>query len=298
MKEHHLKALVQVAESASIRAAARAMNLSQSALTKALRELEESVGAELLNRSYRGIEFTTAGKVLLQSARLSLSILDKAEQEICLLRGGTGARVVVAVTPTVSALVLPRVLREYESVQPDAEITLTEGLFSRIVPDLIEGNIDFALALGNPAELPQEIIFEPLCQIESSVSGRVGHPLQHAQSWSELNNAKWALNICPGSMGSILVKWLEQQGLFAPGNIVHCSSTMLMLELIRRSDHLGFIPTLFLIDPFFKPDVCAIAVQPMPPAIPLGLLSLRGVPLSSAARRMATLFQRYLNDAP
>jgi len=42
-----------------------------------------------------------------------------------LLRGGTGARVVVAVTPTVSALVLPRVLREYESVQPDAEITLT-----------------------------------------------------------------------------------------------------------------------------------------------------------------------------
>ena len=57
------------------------------------------------------------------------------------------------------------------------------------MPDLIEGNIDFALALGNPAELPQEIIFEPLCQLESSVSGRVGHPLQHAQSWSELNNA-------------------------------------------------------------------------------------------------------------
>ena len=50
MKEHQLKALVQVAECSSIRAAARAMNLSQSALTKALRELEEAVGAELLSR--------------------------------------------------------------------------------------------------------------------------------------------------------------------------------------------------------------------------------------------------------
>ena len=48
MKNHQLKALVQVAESGSIRAAARVMNLCQSALTKSLRELEEEVGVELL----------------------------------------------------------------------------------------------------------------------------------------------------------------------------------------------------------------------------------------------------------
>ena len=52
VKDHQLKALVQVAESGSIRAAARAMNLCQSGVTKALRELEEDVGAELLTRSY------------------------------------------------------------------------------------------------------------------------------------------------------------------------------------------------------------------------------------------------------
>ncbi len=52
MKNHQLKALVQVAESGSIRAAARVMNLCQSALTKSLRELEEEVGVELLLRSY------------------------------------------------------------------------------------------------------------------------------------------------------------------------------------------------------------------------------------------------------
>ena len=72
MKDHQLRALVHVAESSSIRAAARAMNLSQSALTKALRELEEDVGAELLTRSYKGIEFTAAGSLLLTHARLSL----------------------------------------------------------------------------------------------------------------------------------------------------------------------------------------------------------------------------------
>lgn len=71
MKNQQLKALVQVAESGSIRAAARVMNLCQSALTKSLRELEEEVGVELL-RSYKGIEFTDAGHILLTRARLAL----------------------------------------------------------------------------------------------------------------------------------------------------------------------------------------------------------------------------------
>ena len=64
MKNQQLKALVQIAESGSIRAA-RVMNLCQSALTKSLRELEEEVGVELLLRSYKGIEFTDAGDILL-----------------------------------------------------------------------------------------------------------------------------------------------------------------------------------------------------------------------------------------
>ena len=54
MKNHQIRAFTQVAESGSIRAAARALFLSQSALTKSLRELEEDVGAQLLVRSYKG----------------------------------------------------------------------------------------------------------------------------------------------------------------------------------------------------------------------------------------------------
>src|SRR5690606_3662560 len=110
MKDHQLKALVQVAESGSIRAAARAMNISQSALTTALRELEDDVSAELLTRSYKGVDFTPAGHALLVRARLALATLDKAREEIRLLRGGAGARVAIALTPLVAATVLPRVL--------------------------------------------------------------------------------------------------------------------------------------------------------------------------------------------
>ncbi|WP_458735195.1 LysR family transcriptional regulator [Zobellella taiwanensis] len=92
MKDHQLRALVKVAEEGSIRGAARALNLSQSALTKALRELEGDLGTQLLIRSYRGVEFTPAGKTLLSRARLALSTLDRARNEIRWLRGAPGSR--------------------------------------------------------------------------------------------------------------------------------------------------------------------------------------------------------------
>lgn len=154
MKNHQLKALVQVADSGSIRAAARTMNLCQSALTKALRELEEELGVELLMRSYKGVEFTDAGHTLLSRARLALAILDKAQEEIALQRGGVGVRVSIALTPLVGIQVLPQVLLEFERSNPAARINLSEGFLTTLIPQLIDGRLDFAVALADPASLP------------------------------------------------------------------------------------------------------------------------------------------------
>lgn len=294
MKDHQLRALVQVAECSSIRAAARAMNLSQSALTKALRELEQDVGAELLTRSYKGIEFTEAGRVLLARARLALSILDKALAEVRLLHGGPGARVVIAVTPMAGALVLPRVLCEYEQQQPDTEVHLTEGLLTQVLPDLIEGRLDFAIAVADAADLPYEIVFEPLGPANAVLAARAGHPLAGATSWAELKDAKWVMNLSPGSLGRNLLTWLGEQGLPPPKHMIRCASTMLMLELMQRTDCIGIGPSRLFEDRLVGHGIQCFKVAPLPPPMKFGLLRLRGVPLSSAAKPMATLFARYL----
>jgi LysR family transcriptional regulator of abg operon len=294
MKDHRLKALVQVAESGSIRAAARALHLSQSALTKALRELEESVGAELLLRSYKGIEFTEAGTTLLSRARLALSILDKARDEIRLLRGGAGATVAIGVTPLVAALVLPRVLREYERQQPDARIRLTEGLLTTVLPALMEGSLDFSLVIADAAGLPYELDFEALAPVPAALGGRKGHPLARARRWAELREAKWVLNLSSGSQGNNLLAWLAQQGIDAPNNTIHCASPMLMTEMMRRTDCICIGPAQLFGDTLFGHGIECFAVRPLPPPMSLGLLRLRGVPLSSAAKPLAALFVRYL----
>ncbi|WPC03450.1 LysR substrate-binding domain-containing protein [Pseudomonas benzenivorans] len=296
MKDHQLKALIQVAESGSIRAAARAMNLSQSALTKALRELEEDVGAELLTRSYRGIDFTPAGHALLVRARLAHATLDKAREEIRLLRGGAGARITIALTPLVAATILPPVLTEFRRIQPDAALSLEEGLLTQALPGLLEGRLDFAVALANPEDLPYEVSFEALAEVHAAPTGRLDHPMASARTWAELKDASWVLNLTDGSMGNHLVRWLATQGIDTPKNVVSCASLTLMLELMRRTDYIGFGPTALLSDSLFGAGLQQLSVTPLPPPMSLGILSLRGVPLGTSAKVLAGLFTRRLRS--
>lgn len=297
MKNHQIRAFTQVAESGSIRAAARALFLSQSALAKSLRELEEDVGAELLVRSYKGIEFTAAGKILLSHARLSLSVLDKAREEIQLIRGGSGARVAVAASPLIAIEALPRIWKAFEQQAPNARLALSEGFLSSLVPALLEGRLDFAVAIADPTDLPYELVFEPLTNVVALPAGRQGHPMAAATTWEELQEATWVMNFSPGSQSETLVSWLRGQGLAVPRKIVNCASPMLMGELMRRTDMLGFCPEILLNDQTYGAGLQRLHVGPLPPPMALGLIQLRGVPLSSAARPLATLFVKYFRGA-
>jgi len=298
MKDHQLKALIQVAECGSIRAAARAMNLSQSALTKALRELEEDVGAELLTRSYKGIDFTPAGNALLVRARLAHATLDKAREEIRLLRGGSGARIAIALTPLVAATVLPPILTEFRQVQPDAFLSLEEGLLNHALPGLLEGRLDFAIALVNPQDLPYEVFFEPLAEAYAAPTGPYRPPTGRRSNMGATAGRELGAQSRPTAAWAITcVCWLTASGLQAPKNIVHCSSLTLMLELMRRTDHIGFGPTALLSDSLFGAGLQQLSATPLPPPMSLGILSLRGIPLSSSARMLAGLFARRLRKS-
>jgi DNA-binding transcriptional LysR family regulator len=295
MKDHQLRAFVHVAECGSIRAAARGMALSQGALTKALRELEKDVGAELLVRSYRGIAFTPSGQVLLKRARLALSSLEKAREEISFLQGAVDARLSVATTPLLAMHILPRILSEFGELEPRAELTLTEGLLTAVIPELIEGKLDFAVAVTNQMDLPREIDCERLQEVDALPAGAVGNPLTQARTWIELKEAKWVLNLSTGSQGQMFLSWLQRRGV-AMGSITRCESPLLMAELMRRTDMLGFCPKILLDDPYYGAGLRALQIRPLPRPTTLGLLSLHGAPLGTSAQRLAALFRRHLRQ--
>ena len=109
------------------------------------------------------------------------------------------------------------------------------------MPGLVEGLLDFAIALADPAGLPEEVLFEPITSVMAWPAVRVGHPLAQARSWAELGQAQWILNLSAGSQGAFLLRWLRDAGIEPTRRIVRCTSPTLMLEMMRRTDLVGFV---------------------------------------------------------
>lgn len=272
------------------------MCISQSALTRAMKELEEDVGAELLHRSYRGITFTQAGQAFLKRARLILETIDRARDEVRHIAGGKGARVTIGITPVMAVTVFPTVYRHFIKKMPDANLTLTEGLLTEIIPSLIEGKLDFGVAIATPEDLPSELTFSSIYKVNSCVAGRIDNPWAETTDWQELLAGRWILNQIIGSSSNHLLSWLKGQGLGRPAQIVQCTSPMVMLEMMRRTDLIGYGPSNLVTDELSGAGLVPFKIAPQPPATSIGIIRVRGVPLTPAAGFVETLITRSLSQ--
>lgn len=137
-----LRALVTLAEQRHFGRAADLLYVTQPALTKQIKRLEEKVGGALVVRGYRDVRLTEAGRVLVSRARglleESAAALDAAQRavrgELGLLRIGFG----LASLQTL----LPDVLRRFRAAYPDVEIRLREMVTADQVAALIRGEIE------------------------------------------------------------------------------------------------------------------------------------------------------------
>lgn len=291
MKDHQLKAWLSLVETGSIRGAARRLNLSQAAVTKAIRELEADLDAPLIVRSTRGVQLTECGQQLTTRARLASAQLSLARQDIAQILGGKRGRVAAAVTPMVFLGVLPDVIARFRRRMPLAELTFDEGMMPLVLPALRDGSIDFAVAAPTVDEIGSEFEFEALETLDTVVVCRRGHPLERATEWPALAQAEWVMNLSTGSQHSGLLEYLRESGLAVPTRIVRTNTFGVCWNLMTRSDALLACPAgMLAVEPYAR-QVSRIPVRIALPSLELGILKLRDMPLSLAAETLAELFR-------
>jgi DNA-binding transcriptional LysR family regulator len=123
MNVSQLRAFVEVIDRGSFSAAARAMGLSQPAVTMQIQGLEADLGATLLDRRYRRIDLTEAGRTLLPSARKVLAELERARVSIERLSDTVGGHLEMAVSTTPGQYILPRLLGTFLRTYPDVTVS-------------------------------------------------------------------------------------------------------------------------------------------------------------------------------
>ncbi len=148
MKE--LRQFVEVANQRSISSAAKRLNISQPALSRAIRQLEATYGVPLFMRTGAGVELSAYGSALYSRAVQILPALDEARDEIEHLQGRTKAVIRIATGDLWGLVILPRVIREFGRTHPDVLVEVKiaddgsrfEGL-RRGVYDLVFGTLSY-----------------------------------------------------------------------------------------------------------------------------------------------------------
>ena len=176
MELQQLRYFVAVADSGRFTAAARDLHVAQPSVSKQIRKLETDLGAVLLERRKAGVALTAAGLILLPWAKRVLADLDGARAEVAGLATLERGRLSVGATPSLSTVLLPRVLASFHGRHPGVSLSVVEAGSQDLVGRLASGELDVALVI---LPVPREQLFEtlPLLREELVLAVARGHPL-------------------------------------------------------------------------------------------------------------------------
>jgi DNA-binding transcriptional LysR family regulator len=148
MNLNHLRVFASVAEHGSLTRAARALHVSQPAISKQLGDLEEDIGAQLVDRLPRGVRLTAAGEVLFAHAQRILQEERAAEGELRDLAGLEAGRLSIGASTTVGSYYVPSLFGELHRAHPRLELELRIANTAAIQEAVLENRLDLGLTEG------------------------------------------------------------------------------------------------------------------------------------------------------
>jgi DNA-binding transcriptional LysR family regulator len=140
-----LRAFVAVAEHGGFTSAARAIGVSQPAVSRAVRELERSVGFELLERAPKGVRLTRAGESFLANARDVIGAMRSAEEAVAALGGLGHGRLHIGASTTIATYVLPAFIGKFLEGHPAVDVRLDSAHTRGVAQMLLDYHLDIAL---------------------------------------------------------------------------------------------------------------------------------------------------------
>ena len=291
MKLHQLQAFMAAVETGSIRGAARQMNLSQSALTKALRELELDLDASLIHRSVRGIHLTDDGARLLARAKLIVRQADLARSEIRQMQGVDEGSVSIGVTPLVALTVLPHAVAAFRKKFKNVRLHVVEGLEGITLPGIRQGKLDFGIMIIAGDHVGEDLAFERWFRARNVVAMRESHPQAKARKLLELVDVEWlATSFGTHGLGTKLMGYFTEAGLPPPERVLRCESVLSALAIVRNSDVVTFMPRGLLDCPELT-GIRAVELGSAPPDSSIGIILRSDVPLSPVAKAFADVLK-------
>lgn len=173
--DFRLKVFYTVSQKLSFTKAAEALFVSQPAVTKHIKELEEQLGTSLFKRNGSNISLTPAGQILVKHTQHIFDTYAALENELAQLNDSVNGTIRIGASTTLAQYVLPRILALFKSTYPAIHFTFANGNSEAIEQLVMVEQVDIAIVEGNSHHPP--IMYEPFVKDEIVLVTKAGSAL-------------------------------------------------------------------------------------------------------------------------
>ena len=207
-----LRIFLTIADTGSLRAASESLNLSPSAVSRRVSELETDFGQVFFKRHSRGVELTDAGEIMVRKARDVFAAIEGAHDEMERIASGKAG--VLALSANGSAFVngLAEDLRHFNDMYPFVSLELFEQISPDVVSLVLSGKTNIGL-IAHTFRVPPEIETRRYCRDRLVLAVPQGHPLAHQGGVSLADIvAQEVIGVIEGSSMSRLIQRVSVMG--------------------------------------------------------------------------------------
>lgn len=244
----HLQLAQQIFERHTLRAAAEASNMTQSAATKLLQELEEMYAVPLFQRSKYGMKPTSYGEAVRRHIGILLADMERMEQELALVAQGGYGRIRLGVLPSVPASLLNGAVKAMLAEYPGVRFSIYESDSTDLLANLLRNELDVTFARVLEREMTEGVRAIRVYDESFLIVSRPHHPLTRIKrpSWERLSEAAWILPARGTPMRHFINESFSRNAAFRPTVVVECSTVERVRSLVLQSDMVAVLARSFV----------------------------------------------------
>lgn len=238
----HLRYLLAVADHGGFTRAAEALHVSQPTLSQQIRQLEETLGVSLFDRTSRTVKATDAGEAYIECARRVLVELEAGKRALHDVKDLSRGTLRLAMTPTFMAYLVGPMVRDYVARFPNIRLQIFELSMDDIEAGLADDSLDIAIAFTQVRNADIESI-PAFTETLGVMVGR-DHPLyerQAALSAEEMAQLDFALLAQDFVTRTRIDEYFAQEQV-TPNVVIEVNSVSTLLEVIRHTAIATILP--------------------------------------------------------
>ncbi|MFP8356492.1 transcriptional regulator CynR [Klebsiella aerogenes] len=241
MNIRYVRYFLAVAEHQGFTRAAEALHISQPALSQQIRMLEESLDAQLFDRSGRHIHLTDAGEVFLQYARQAFQLLDEGQRAIHDVEDLSRGSLRIAVTPTFTSYFVVPLVAEFHARYRHITLDIQEMSQEKMEGLLLENELDIGIAFAGGTA--PDIVSTPLLQEVLALVVAAHHPLAREESLTLSQLAAEEFILLNHHFATRLqIDHCLQRAGFHPQVTIEMHSINAILDIIQRTQLVTILP--------------------------------------------------------